>query len=165
MASHGHAPSKYKPGEVAWGAEHHILPVFTYIKVFVLLTILMVATIAAAQFDIGHGISGVLGWGSAAGSVINNIIAMSIAILKAFLVVSFFMHVMYTTPMVKLYAIGGFVWFLTMFAILIDHWTRPMDPSIAQSWMHDPGSALPKNPGGPTSYDADKEAVNVRPRN
>ena len=161
MASHGHAPSKYKPGEVAWGAEHHILPVRTYIVVFLILTVLMLLTIGAARVDIGAIIHN-----SALGSLLNNAIAMTIAIIKASLVVMYFMHVKYTTPMVKLYAIGGFIWFLTMFAILIDHWTRPLDPSIAQSWMHDPGSALPKNPGGPTSYDADpNNSINIRPRN
>ena len=150
--AHGHGESKYKPGEVAWGADHHILPVFLYFKVFVVLAILMGATIWASFIPF---------WG---GTLTNNLIALAIAIIKASLVIAFFMHVKFTTPVVKLYALGGFVWFLTMFAILFDYWTRPIDPQQAHGWMQDPGSALPHRPKQPTYDKSDNLNINVRPR-
>ena len=160
MADHGH--SKYKPGEIAWGAEHHIQPVYVYRRTIYALFILMAATVGFSFIafpDIhiaGHVFPG---------TFINNIIAMTIAVMKACLVILFFMHVKISTPLTRFWAIVGFVWFTLIFFILADYATRPLDPTIARPWMSDPGSSVPKVRGGPTSEDADPTLnVNVRPR-
>jgi len=161
MSADAHAPSKYKPGEIAWGAEHHIQPVSTYVKTIGLLFILMVATIGAAQFAIPDFKIGGL---DIPGTFFNNIIAMTIAVIKATLVVMYFMHVKISTPLTKFWAAIGFIWMTLIFFILADYATRPLDPTIARPWTSDPGSAAPKMRGGPMSEDADKININVRPR-
>jgi cytochrome c oxidase subunit 4 len=149
--AHGHGEARYKPGEVAWGAEHHILPITTYVKTILALFFLMFLTIFVAMFDLG------VFW--------NNIIALTIAVTKATLVVMFFMHVKYSTSLTKIYAIGGFVWFLLLFYTLVDYYTRQLDPAIAESWMQDPGSAIQKHPSDRTTFQSDPElGVNVRPK-
>jgi len=160
MADHGH--TKYKPGEIAWGAEHHIQPVSTYAKTIVLLFILMAATIGASFWHIGdfH-----LGSKVIPGTFFNNGIAMTIAVLKALLVILYFMHVKISTPLTRFWAIIGFVWVALIFFILADYATRPLDPTIARPWMSDPGSSVPKYRNAPMSEDADPTMnANVRPR-
>lgn len=160
MASDGH--KHYKPGEIAWGAEHHIQPLSTYLKTIVALFVLMALTIFAAQYAIPDL---KIGGFDIPGTYFNNIIAMTIAVIKATLVVMFFMHVKISSPLTKFWAIIGFIWCSLIFFILADYATRPLDPTIARPWMSDPGSATPKMRGGPTSEDADPVLnVNVRPR-
>ena len=160
MADHGH--TKYKPGEIAWGAEHHIQPVSTYRNTIIWLFILMGATIAASFWHIGDlHVAG----RAIPGTFFNNIIAMTIAVVKATLVVLFFMHVKISTPLTRFWAIIGFVWVVLIFFILADYATRPLDPTIARPWMSDPGSSAPKIRNAPMSEDADPTLnVNVRPR-
>ena len=160
MADHGH--SKYKPGEIAWGAEHHIQPISTYAKTIGALFLLMGATIYFAGVHI-HDLN--LGRIHIPGTYFNNLIAMTIAVIKAALVVMFFMHVKISTPLTKFWAIVGFIWVTLIFFILADYATRPLDPTVARPWMSDPGSATPKHRGSPMSEDADPRLnVNVRPR-
>jgi cytochrome c oxidase subunit 4 len=161
MSADAHT-SKYKPGEIAWGAEHHIQPVSTYVKTIVALFLLMGLTIGASyiafpDFKIaGHDIPG---------TYFNNLIAMVIAVAKASLVIMFFMHVKISTPLTKFWALIGFIWVTLIFFILMDYATRPLDPTVARPWMSDPGSAAPKVRGAPQSEDADPTMnVNIRPR-
>jgi len=82
---------------------HHVVPKATYYHVSVWLAVLLALTVAAAQFDLG-------GW--------NVPLALAIAIAKATLIVLFFMHVRYGSPLLKLFAAGGFLWLLIMFAFI-----------------------------------------------
>lgn len=66
----------------------------TYLVIFTLLMILLVATVAVARVD--------LGWA-------NLPVAMAIAITKAMLVILFFMHVKYSGALIWLVASSGFV--------------------------------------------------------
>src|SRR4051812_30888503 len=161
MAGHG-TTHKYKPGEVAWGAEHHILPISVYGKTIAALFVLMVVTILAAQVSMPDIHVGPL---HLPGTFINNIIALTIAVIKACLVILFFMHVKYSTSLTRFWAVIGFVWMCLIFFILADYATRQLDPTVARPWMSDPGSAVPKVRGAPQSEDADPTLnVNVRPR-
>ena len=87
----------------------HVLHWRTYGIVFVLLLILMAATIAFAQIDLGP---------------LNNIVAMAIAITKATLVVLFFMQVYYSSRLTKVWAALGFIWLAFLFGTLGDYLTR-----------------------------------------
>jgi cytochrome c oxidase subunit IV len=92
--------------------DHHITPVVVYLKTFGALVVLMVLTIVASKWNLG---------------VMNNLVAMVIAITKATLVVLFFMGVKYGTRLTWLWAALGFIWFLLLFGILSDYYTRPWE--------------------------------------
>jgi cytochrome c oxidase subunit IV len=81
----------------------HAIPKATYFTIAALLAVLLVATVAAAQVDLG---------------VWNVPVALSIAVAKAVLIVLYFMHVRYGSPLVRLFAGGGFFWLLIMFTFL-----------------------------------------------
>jgi cytochrome c oxidase subunit 4 len=90
--------------------ESHIVPKRTYVLVFVCLALLMAVTVGAAQVH--------LGW-------LNTPIALVIALVKATLIVLFFMHVRYASPLVRIFAAGGFVWLVILFALTFsDYFTR-----------------------------------------
>jgi cytochrome c oxidase subunit 4 len=82
---------------------HHVVSKSTYYTVFVWLAVLMVITIAASRFDLGH-------W--------NVPIALAIAGIKATLIVLIFMHVWYGSPLVKLFAASGFLWLGILFTFV-----------------------------------------------
>jgi cytochrome c oxidase subunit 4 len=73
----------------------HVVPVRTYLLIFASLMILTAATVAASRYDFGAG---------------NTIVAMGIAILKATLVVLFFMHVKYSSRLIQLMVAAAFLW-------------------------------------------------------
>ncbi len=92
------------------GSQHHIVPVKTYLVTWLILLVLMSATIAASYVQLpGVG---------------NNIVALIIATIKAVLVVMVFMGVKYSTKLVKIWAMIGFIWVTFIFGILIDYATR-----------------------------------------
>ena len=82
---------------------HEPLPKATYYWVALWLGVLLVATVVVARFNLG-------GW--------NVPIALSIAAIKATLIVLFFMHVRYGSPLVRLFATGGFLWLFILLAFL-----------------------------------------------
>ncbi len=83
-----------------------------YFLVLVALLALTWATYGAALIHLGSP------WA--------DIVAFAIAVTKASLVVTFFMHVKGSTSMIKLAAVGGFFWLLIFGAfVLADVLTRP----------------------------------------
>ncbi|ARU41929.1 hypothetical protein CCB80_12585 [Armatimonadetes bacterium Uphvl-Ar1] len=70
-------------------------------------------------------------------------LALAIAIFKACLVVYFYMGVKFGTRLVKIFAYGGFIWFFTLFIMMADYTSRPMEP--VPGWETVPSSALPRN--------------------
>lgn len=128
MASHGH------------GHSTHVFPISMYGKNLLALLFLMGLTILAAQFNFAEHFK-TWGLSPALGSWVNNIIAMTIAVIKAVLVISFFMHVKFGSNLVKLWAMAGFVWFTLMFFIFMDYGTRQYEPAPAFD-PQDRGSAL-----------------------
>ena len=116
---------------------HHITPQSTLFKVFGLLFLFMVATIGAANY-MPEAIKG--------NSLIMNTIALGIAVVKASLVIMYFMGVKFTTRLVKIYAIGGFVWFFTLYIMLADYMTRPYEP--VRGWEKTSSTSLPRGVTG-----------------
>ena len=97
--------------------EAHVVPVGVYIAVFLALLALTAATTAAAFHDLGP---------------LNNVVALGIAVLKATLVVLFFMHVRYGTRLIPLVVLAGLFWLVILIALsLTDYWTR--------GWLGVPG--------------------------
>src|SRR5918997_5946420 len=93
------------------GQTHHI-PASVYYKNFVVLLVLMILTVAAAQIN--------LGW-------LNIPIALAIAVTKATLVVLFFMGVKYGTRLTWVWVVLGFIWLIIMFGITLDY--------VARGWV------------------------------
>ena len=91
-------------------SEHN--PKTTYYTVFAALMALLVVTVAATYIH----------WGSR----ISIVIAMAIAIVKATLVVLYFMHVRGSSRMTKVFVVAGLAWLsILMGMTLIEYHTRP----------------------------------------
>ena len=75
-------------------SEHRITPA-TYYLIFAILLVLLFLTWLAAQFE--------LGW-------LNIPVALLIAGTKMILIMTYFMHLRYTHPVVRLAAVAGFLW-------------------------------------------------------
>ena len=95
----------------------HIVPVRTYIMVFLALIVGTIVTWQVALIDLGR---------------FNVVVALVIAVSKASLVVLFFMHVKYSPRLTKLVVICGIFWLLLLLTITeADLLTR--------TWMGVPG--------------------------
>src|SRR5258706_570821 len=97
----------------------HVVPPRVYGIVFGCLVVLMGATIGAALVDLGP---------------LNNILAMTIAIIKAALVVLFFMQVRYGTRLTYVWAAIGFLWLAFLFGTLGDYLTRNWIQVLHPGW-------------------------------
>lgn len=100
----------------------HIVSRKLYFGVFAALMVGTVVTVLAAQVDFGN-------------EVVNTLIALSIAVTKAMLVVLYFMHVRYSQRLIWVIVAGGFFWLAIMMALtgsdyLSRQWTGP-SPQVA----------------------------------
>jgi cytochrome c oxidase subunit IV len=81
----------------------HAVPKTTYYWVTFWLMLLLVLTVLAAEFEAGS-------W--------NLPIALSIALAKTLLIVTFFMHLRFSSPLVRMFAAAGFLWLLILLVFL-----------------------------------------------
>jgi cytochrome c oxidase subunit 4 len=97
MAEHAHDP-------------HHVVPKKIYYAIFAMLMVLTAVTVGIAYIDLG---------------VMNAVVALAIACFKALIVVLFFMHVKYSTRLIKLTVIAGLYWMGILFVLTFsDYLTR-----------------------------------------
>jgi cytochrome c oxidase subunit 4 len=90
--------------------EHAHPTVKLYLGIISTLFALTVATYYAAKIDLG---------------IWNPVIALTIAVTKAVLVILFFMHVYYSSRLTKVTVGAGFFWLLLMITLsLLDYLTR-----------------------------------------
>ncbi|HJX28131.1 MAG TPA: cytochrome C oxidase subunit IV family protein [Thermoanaerobaculia bacterium] len=90
-------------------AEHVSSPIL-YVVIFALLMVLTFLTVFVAYFDFG---------------VLNDVVALTIAMSKALLVVLFFMHVKYSTRLTALTAASGLVFLAILIGFTLnDYLTR-----------------------------------------
>jgi cytochrome c oxidase subunit IV len=95
----------------------HIVPLKTYVAVFLALAGLTVVTTAAAFVDLER---------------MNTVVALVIAVTKMLLVILFFMHVKYSPGLTKIVVLAGFFWLAIMVSLsLADELTRGWTPSPA----------------------------------
>lgn len=88
----------------------HVLPLRIYFGVFLALLVLTGTTVGVAFVDLGP---------------LNNVVALGIAVLKASLVILFFMHVRYATRLTGLVIVSGIFWLAIMVGLtLADYATR-----------------------------------------
>ena len=148
------------------GGAHHIVPTGTYILTLLALTVLMLLTVGAYYIDIP-------GFGPISGTIMNQTVALVIAITKASLVVFIFMGVRWGTKLTKLWAATGFVWFFLLGLVLIDYPMRAFENvsgwegAVDKNGKTMDGSALPRvvTPSSvPQGVDIDPNTINLRPR-
>jgi cytochrome c oxidase subunit IV len=90
--------------------EHHIIPTKVYYTIFAILMLCTYLTVQLAFFDLG---------------ALNTIAALGIAVLKATLVVLFFMHVKYSTRLTWAVVLGSIFWFgILVVLTMSDYLTR-----------------------------------------
>lgn len=107
MSSHYHDPANVTNPE---HAEHRIVQPGTYIAVYIALLVFTGITVAAAFVDL---------------HILNPIIAVAIACIKAVIVILFFMHVIFQSKLIKMTVAAGFFTFLILVAMtLTDYLSR-----------------------------------------
>ena len=101
--------------------ESHIVPVSTYVFVWLALIIGTISTYLIAEYvDIGP-------W--------NIVVALLIAGTKMSLVIYFFMHVKYDDPLTRLFVAAGFIWLTILLVLtLSDYMSRGWQP-IMKFWQ------------------------------
>ncbi len=88
----------------------HVAPKSMYYMVFLALLVGTGLTVAAAFVDMG---------------AMNNVVMLTIALIKATLVILFFMHVRWSTRLTWVVAMAGFFWLLILFGVTMgDYMTR-----------------------------------------
>jgi cytochrome c oxidase subunit IV len=93
----------------------HIVEKKTYYGVFAGLMVLMVATVGVAYVHLGR---------------LNVFAALSIAFVKATLIILYFMHVRYSSRLLWIFVAAGFFWLGIMFALsYADYFTRDWLPA------------------------------------
>ena len=93
----------------------HIVQRKVYFVIFGLLMVFTLLTVLAAFKDLDHIFSGA-----------NTVLALTIAVIKATLVVLYFMHVRYSSRLTWVIVIAGIFWLGIMFVLTIsDYLTRP----------------------------------------
>jgi cytochrome c oxidase subunit IV len=91
----------------------HIVPIRIYLIVFVVLMGLTAVTIFISYHDLGS---------------LNNVVALTIAVTKATLVILYFMHVRYSSSLTKLVAAGSFLWLVILLSLT-------MTDYISRGWL------------------------------
>ena len=89
---------------------HQVVPVKTYVSVFIALLVLLALTVVAAQIE--HG-------------PLNLIVGLSIAFSKAALIVLFFMNIRFSTFVTRMAACAGLLWLAILMTLTMsDYITR-----------------------------------------
>ena len=78
----------------------HVVPVSTYVGVFIALLVGTALTTAVAYIDLGR-------W--------NTVVALAIAVVKMLCVILFFMHVKNNQRLTRIIIVGAFFWLGIMF--------------------------------------------------
>jgi cytochrome c oxidase subunit 4 len=73
-----------------------------YVTIFAILIVFTITTVIIAEIELGE-------W--------NVFVALAIAIIKATLVILFFMHVKESSSLTKLFVVAGFFWMAILFGL------------------------------------------------
>jgi cytochrome c oxidase subunit 4 len=89
---------------------HTVVSLKTYVATFVSLMVLLIVTVLVAYVDLGE---------------LNLAAAMAIAVIKAVLIILFFMHIRYGRKLTWVFAGAGFFWLAIMLIFaMCDYATR-----------------------------------------
>jgi cytochrome c oxidase subunit IV len=95
----------------------HIIPKKIYIIIFIALLLLTYATVKVATMDLGP---------------LNTLVALSIAVFKAMLVLLYFMHLRYSSRLTWLFIGAGFFWLLLLIGLTFSDF-------VSRGWLPLPG--------------------------
>src|SRR5918993_1917425 len=98
----------------------HISPKSTYYAIFGSLMVLTVVTVTVAFINLG---------------ALNFPVALAIAIIKATLVILFFMHVKYSSQLTKLICGGAFFFLIVLFGLTLSDY-------LSRGWFVSPGGTV-----------------------
>jgi len=99
-------------------------PIKYYICVFVLLMIMTGLTVFVAKFDLAEKFKHTWGLEHISG-VLNAIVALTIAVIKATAVVLIFMHVRWSSRLTQVIAVSAVFWLLILLSFTVsDYFTR-----------------------------------------
>ncbi|NDD63551.1 MAG: oxidase [Acidobacteria bacterium] len=87
---------------------HHIVSPRIYFAIFSALMVFTAITVAVARFDLASI------WGP-----LNIIVAMTVATIKATLVILYFMHVRYSSKLTQVIVIAGLFWLVILLVLTI----------------------------------------------
>ncbi len=94
----------------------HVSPLSTYLSIFAALMVLSAVTVGAAFVNLGS---------------LNPVVALTIAVIKATLVILFFMHVKYSSKLTKITVMLSFFFVAILFAeTFMDYATRGLPGDI-----------------------------------
>jgi len=94
----------------------HIVSRTIYFMVFGALIVFTIVTVLVARLDLGP---------------FNTVVALTIAVCKALLVILYFMHVRYSSRLTQVVVVAGFFWLAIMIVLtLSDYWTRGTRPAL-----------------------------------
>jgi len=91
----------------------HIVPRKIYFAIFATLMALTAVTVMVAYFDLGR---------------LNAVVALTIAVFKALLVVLYFMHVRYSSRLTWVFVAAGFFWLGIMLALTLSDY-------LSRAWL------------------------------
>lgn len=103
----------------------------TYFATFLALTALMLSTVAISYVNLPGGV------------LANNLAAMAIAVVKAFLVIWIFMGIKWAPKLARLWAVAGFIVMPLMFIMFQDFFMRYQEQVPAWD-SNQQESALPR---------------------
>jgi cytochrome c oxidase subunit IV len=95
---------------------HTVVPVRNYVVIFVILIILTFTTVMVSKIELGE---------------YNFIVAITIAVIKAVLVILFFMHVKGSSAMTKLFVGAGFFWMAILLVFILSDY-------LSRGWLPGP---------------------------
>ncbi len=95
---------------------HPIAPVRVYVTVFLVLIALTMTTVAVSRIELGE---------------YNFIVAITIAVIKAVLVILYFMHVKDSSAMTKLFVVAGFFWMAILLVFILSDY-------LSRGWLPGP---------------------------
>jgi len=101
---------------------HKIDRLGTYLLIYALLMALLVATVIAGSINMGQ-------W--------NIVAALAIAVIKALLVIPFFMHVRHSSKLTWLFAGAAFLWLILLLGLtMADYIARPTGAPQSSAIIH-----------------------------
>ncbi|NOT63619.1 MAG: oxidase [Acidobacteria bacterium] len=112
-------------------SEHHVVPVKVYLAIFGALMVGTALTVFVAQFNFG---------------VLNVLIALTVACIKATLVILFFMHVAYSSRLTKVVIGAGIFWFAILIFMTITDYRVRQDWHVGLGSLEKPAAEQPAAP-------------------
>jgi cytochrome c oxidase subunit 4 len=111
MANANHPAGNHDHADhIGHSPAHHRSSLLSYFVVFATLMILTIVTVWVSRIDLG---------------ALNTTVAMAIAVLKATVVILWFMHVIHSPRLTWIVVIASFIWLAMMFVLFFaDYSTR-----------------------------------------